>query len=366
MKEAFCKLFTNLWIEIYPYNKADFRMNVYSWEEPDDKIILPCSRYDVSKLKEVKMYILNFLKNKTKSQVHSQKNNQIIKQRISYLNTIIKLVIKMIKLGFYNDLYEISLLSKRVKLTLNRSFRQFDTLSLALSKLSDNPSESTFRKGAQGIFNISVLKMIDKGTIEVLRDCRVVITQFFDIIIQLDILVKKFPLMFRVKNLVSSSLRQDEFIKETFRSEFEDFSEDYKDEVREAIEGKKDYMNSQNYESYVESVGELIAETSKNDSLITTLKDEGFIESLLALSFEENLEIKRLCFKIIFSLFQNTFKLTTSLNEFLLLRKENQDVYESLKKVNNRLIEGIDFMNSFRTTNNNKINENLEYALNEL
>ena len=241
----------------------------------------------------------------------------------------------MIKLGFYNDLYEISLLSKRVKLTLNRSFRQFDTLSLALSKLSENPSESTFRKGAQGIFNISVLKMIDKSTIEVLRDCRVVITQFFEIIIQLDILVKKFPLMFRVKNLVSSSLRQDEFVKETFKSEFDDLSEDYKDGLREAVEGKKDYMNSQNYESYVESVGDLVAETSSADSLITTLKDQGFIESILSLSFEENLEIKRLCFKIIFSLFQNTSRLTNSLNEFLLLKKEDHGVFERLKKVNN-------------------------------
>lgn len=359
VKDAFCRLFINLSVEVFPYYKADFNMNVYKWDELEDKVMLPCSRYDISKFKEIKNYVLDFLKKETKI---NPLDIQHIKDKLSFLNTIVLLTMKMLTLGFYNDITEIEKLIFRMKNTLNRSFRQFDTLSIQLSKISkQNKTEYS-----GNFYNLALMNTADKGLVEVLRNCRVSICRFLEMVMNLDTLIKKFPTMFKIRNIVSSALKSEEFVPKSFREEYDNLSETRKEELREVINGNNEYLCSDNYDEFVDIIGDLISHTSKEDNLISHLRDDGFVQSLLALSFEDSSDIKKLSFRLIFKIFSNCFDLTRKLNDLILLQKESESLYNNLLSTNHKLVETLDYMISFRTMKNEQISLELAESLNKL
>jgi len=95
----------------------------------------------------------------------------------------------------------------------------------------------------------------------------------------------------------------------------------------------------------------MISDVAINESIIDDIHDKDLVYSLLALSFEEDTEIKNYAINFILVMFANTQRLTKNLRSITLFRSEDEDLFLELKECNDVLVEVVDYMVSFRTTN---------------
>lgn len=133
IKEVFCKLFIHLWIDIMPYTKVDFELNVLNWDQLEDTINIPISRFDCSKFKPIKKFVINFISNETHTLNVKGKEE---KAKIRFLNTLLNMSKKMLELGFFEDLYEINMIVRRLKTVLLGSFKHYNTMALHINRLT--------------------------------------------------------------------------------------------------------------------------------------------------------------------------------------------------------------------------------------
>lgn len=358
VKTVFCKLFIHLWVDTMPFNKVDFDINVVNWDDLEDSIMIPSSRYNTKKFIQVKVYILKFLTTETHRLTIKSKEGR---DKMAYLIILLKLCKKMLVLGFFEDLYEINTMVKQLKSAMMSSFKQYDTLQWHKTKLftkNDLKKSGTNSKQENNPMN--------KENLFLLKEFRVSICRFLEIILNLDNMIKKKLIIFRLKNFITSSIKKDDFIPKSVKGEFNQLSERAKRDLRDIIEGSKIYLSEENYSEFVMKIGEMITEISIRENLIDCIRDKELVFSLLALSYEDDLEVKNYSIKLIFNLFSNNERLTNHLITLTILKKRNEDRYKELKGLKEILIEVLDYMVSYRTIQVNEISTELLFCLNDM
>ena len=361
VKQVFCKLFIHLWVDTTPYSKVDFEVNVLNWDQLRDSINIPCSKQEISKFVPIKEFILKFLT--TETQMISVRGKEA-KAKISFMNTLLLLCTKMLKLGFFEDLLEINTLVTEMKRMLMKSFQKVNTMAIHIKKINKKKFASKIKKKYRGRAGTGM--KYDKPTMDLLKKFRVSICKFLEIILMLDNMIKKSLIIFRLKNVISSSIKKDNFVPDTLRMEYEGLSERNKNMLRDAIGGNKKFLTKRNYDQFVKKVGELICDISIKENLISHIKDKEFIFSLLALSFEDDHETKKYSIKLIFKLFSNCERLTVDLNSLTFLRTDTEEMYNELKETKDQLVQALDRMVSFRTVKIKEIYLNIDMPLDEI
>lgn len=364
IKTVFCKLFIHLWVDTMPFNKVDFDVNVINWDELEDSIFIPCSRYDISRFTPIKIFILTFLTSETNRITLAEKDEED-KGEIQFINMLLKLCKKMLILGFFEDLYEINTIVKHLKDAMMESFKQYDTVGFYRAKLFPK-TEFKYLDVVEVTKNKSSKTNLSKKNLALLREFRVLICKFLELILNLDNMIKKSLIIFRLKNFITSSIKKDDFIPSTLREEFNQLSETAKIELRDVIEGNKKYLSEENYGEFVFKVGEMITEISVRENLIDCIRGRDFVYSLLALSFEDDIEVKNYSIKLIFNLYSNNERLTNHLKSLTILRKGKEHVFNNMKEMKEALVEVLDYMISYRTIQVNEISTELLSTLNDL
>lgn len=175
-----------------------------------------------------------------------------------------------------------------------------------------------------------ILNFSEKDNLELLQKFRVSVCHFLEIIFKLDNLIKKNLIVFRLKNVISSATKKDEFIPDSLRGEFEKLSSRKLDELRDILGGDKKLLTYNNFNDYVVKIGEMVSDVAINESIIDDIHDKDLVYSLLALSFEEDTEIKNYAINFIFVMFANTQRLTKNLRSITLFRSEDEDLFLEL------------------------------------
>ena len=327
VKHAFCHLFTNIWVDLPEHPKLKVDLKVVEWDKLKDVFTFPVLELDdIFRYKPIKYYVSQAINYQFET-IDLKKKDSI--NQLSFLNEIVNLSRKMMELGIYTEIKEINSLVKGLKKVLTNTFRflegknkDFDSNS-SLSRYKSQMSSRLAQQATSYDMNISISK---------LRECRISICYFFEFILKIQIMLKEYTMVFRIKNLIQTSCNGLSLQKEN-----EDKSKN--DEIV-YFQGHKIKLKE-----IINKIGYLINNMTKEDGFIKIGGDNNSLKSLVAdllsMSFENNLTVKKLTLNMIMSLFSNCYNLTESVYNLTGIEYELKSYHERITNIRNDLTKVI-------------------------
>lgn len=324
IKNAFCHLFTNLWVDLSEYSRLKVDIKIVDWDQLKDIYSFPLLDLDdIFKFKPIKYYISQTIAYQFDS-IDLTKRSAI--SQLSFLSTIVTLARKMMELGLYTEIKEINSLIKGLKQVLVNSFNFMDSpAETNLSRVKRIRSDA-FGQQENTSYDINI-------AVSKLRECRGQICGFFEFIGRVQVMLKQYTMIFRIKNLIQTSYG------ESFNPSREPYIE------------KKGTKNILYHGFPIEEkdlltkIGFLMNSCIKEDGFIKICHEKedikDFLSVLISMSFESNLSIKKSAFNIMISLFSYCRSLTESITSIIGIErsmKEYHDRVISLKLDLNKLL----------------------------
>jgi len=314
VKHAFCHLFTNLWVDLPEHPKLKADLTVVEWEKLKDVFTFPVLELDdIFRYKPIKYYISQAI-NYQFVTIDMKKKDSI--HQLCFLNEIINLSRKMMELGIYTEIKEINSLVKGLKkvLTNSFSFHENNKDFGAANSFSRFRSQLSTRAAAHATVYDNTI------AIAKLRECRISICYFFEFISKIQVMLKEYTLIFRMKNLIQTSCNvlslQPASGEETAKLASNVYYQGHRINQHEIIN----------------KIGFLINNMMREDSFIKIGGDHNGVKNLitvlLSMSTENNLTVKKVTLNMIMSLFSNCSNLTESVAQVIGIENSMKEFHE--------------------------------------
>jgi RIH domain len=329
IKDAFCHLFTNLWVDLPEYTKLKVDLTTVEWDRLKDNYTFPTLDIgDLLKFKPIKYYVSQTISYHF-IDIDLQKPETVY--QVSFLNSIIHLAWKMMELGLYNELREINSLVKGLKKVLKNSYSQnhirqdLDLISLEKMRSSYSFRKEIIAKSYDG--NIAAAKM---------RECRISICYFFEYISRIQIMLKQYTLIFRLKNTIATScnsLTLDERSQKGKRIHEPDSN--YKAELK--------YQGIHvDIPDMVSKFSFLVKDMNKKDEFVKSSAESqstrDLVAVLLSMSFDKHIKAKTTALNLILSLFSNCLYLTESISKVTCVERPMKDYNDYVNNLRTSLV----------------------------
>jgi hypothetical protein len=218
----------------------------------------------------------------------------------------------MLELGFYTDVKEINSLVKGVKRVLTNSFTYTNDQSneevLKANNLTSEGQRDSLVRNYDS--NIAFSK---------LRECRISICRFFKFISKIEIMLKQYRLIFRLKNIIQTSCisQSHQSLSSTSIA-----AESAINLVRKVGESPLYYNGFKvNQQDIIDKIGFLINNMAREEEFIKigneTDATKHLVSVFLSMSFENSMEVKIIALEMILGLFSSCQSLTESITKVI-------------------------------------------------
>jgi hypothetical protein len=296
IKDATCHLFTTVWVQVQDHTKLKVDQFIVEWDKlKDNYSFVPLDVEILFKYKPIKYYLSQTINYHF---IYIDLSQKEAVHQLSYLNSIIRLSMKMIEAGFYTELKEINALVKGVIKVLAQSFTYNDG-----GMTASNNDDLTKTLMNMNLRNEEASAYDSNIAIVQLRDCRISICNFLDFINKLQIMLKHNTAMFRLKNLILTN-GPAPGVTDRHPSDYLYFQDK---RIRE-----QDILNK---------VGFLVNNMTKEEGFIKIGHDQQstmqLVTLLLSMSLDNNLVMKEQAIKVLIFLFSNCLRVTESMTEVI-------------------------------------------------
>jgi len=218
----------------------------------------------------------------------------------------------MLELGFYTDVKEINSLVKGVKRVLTNSFTYTNDQSneevLKANNLTSEGQRDSLVRNYDS--NIAFSK---------LRECRISICRFFKFISKIEIMLKQYRLIFRLKNIIQTSCLSQSHQSLSSPSIA---AESAINLVRKVGESPLYYNGFKvNQQDIIDKIGFLINNMAREEEFIKigneTDATKHLVSVFLSMSFENSMEVKIIALEMILGLFSSCQSLTESITKVI-------------------------------------------------
>ena len=229
--------------------------------------------------------------------------------QLNYLNSLILLAKKLLELGFYTELKEINSLVRGMNKVLSNSFYQAESADIqnlvfrrnSTARIQQNDAELALGK---------------------LKDCRVSICNLFEFIQKIQVLLKQYTLMFRLKNLIQTSFN----------------TTTVKDYDASDKSGLIRYQGHHIHETDLTSkIGFLINNMCLEEGFIKLASEQhgikDFVRLLIAMSKDSNATMKKITMKMILFMFSDCLNLTESISKVICIDASIMDTYDKITNI---------------------------------
>lgn len=324
IKDAVCHLFTTVWVQIQDNTKLKVDQFIVEWDKlKDNYSFIPLDVEVLFKYKPIKYYLSQTI---SYHFIYIDLSQKEAIHQLSYLNSIIKLSMKMIEAGFYTELKEINALVKGLIKVLAQSFTYNDAKInlMNMDELTKTMINIQTEEFSSYDSNISIVQ---------LRECRVSICNFLDFINKIQIMLKHNTAMFRLKNLIlTNSVAVGNFDHES-SGEFFSFNDR---RIRE-----QDILNK---------VGFLVNNMTKEEGFIKIGHDQQstmqLVALLLSMSLDNNLQMKEKAINVLINLFSNCLRVTESMAEVIAIDQLTTPYYMDINNLRKDLSNYLMMFNS--------------------
>ena len=331
IKDAFCHLFTNLWVDLPEYTKLKVDLTTVEWDRLKDNYNFPTLDIaDLLKFKPIKYYVSQTISYHF-IDIDLQKPETV--HQVSFLNSIIHLAWNMMELGLYNELREINSLVKGLKKVLKNSYAQnhmrsnpdLDFISLEKMKSSYSFRKDLMVKSYDG--NIAASKM---------RECRISICYFFEYISRIQIMLKQYTLIFRLKNTIATSCNSQSLGERGLKGKrFHEIDSKFKADLK--------YQGTfVNIPDMITKFSFLIKDMNKKDEFVKTSVESqstrDLVSVLLSMSFDKHVKAKTTALNLILSLFSNCLYLTESISKVTCVERPMKDYNDYVNNLRTSLV----------------------------
>lgn len=328
IKDAFCHLFTNLYVHIHDHNRLKVDHFIVQWDDLKDFYSFPALDVEVIfKYKPIKYYISQTINYHF---IYMDLKNKDTVHQLAYLKSIIELAQKMMEAGFYTELKEINALVKGLKKVLAHSFTYSHATKFSMKDETEFTMTKTLFHGryeepSSFDMNISIVQ---------LRECRIAICNFFEFINKIQLMLKQNTAMFRLKNIIQTS---GEDLKEEANSE--EIGYIYYDQKR---------IKTQ---EILDKIGFMVNNMTKEDGFIKmghdTQSTKQLITLLLSMSFENNISMKVHAINNLMNLFTNCLRVTESMGSVIAIDHETKTYYDEINQNRDEISK---YLVSFKST----------------
>lgn len=328
IKDAFCHLFTNLYVQIHDHSKLKVDHFIVQWDDLRDFYSFPSLDVElIFKYKPVKYYISQTINYHF---IYMDLKNKETVHQLAFLKSIIELAHKLMEAGFYTELKEINALVKGLKKVLSHSFTYSHAKKIMIKEENDftltkTLAQSGVEESTSFDLNISLVQ---------LRECRIAICNFFDYINKIQIMLKQTTAMFRLKNIIQTT--GDEV----------QMCEDQEEQGVIYYEDRK--IKSQ---GILDKIGFLVNNMTREEGFIKLGHDQQstkqLITLLLSMSFENNMSVKVHAINNLMNLFTNCLRITESMGSVIAIDQETKGYYDLINKNRDEISK---YLMSFKST----------------
>lgn len=329
IKDAFCHLFTNLWVDLPEYTKLKVDLTTVEWDRLKDNYTFPSLDIsDLLKFKPIKYYVSQTISYHF-IDIDLQKPETV--HQVSFLNSIIRLAWKMMELGLYNELREINSLVKGLKKVLKNSYSQnqvrqdLDLISLEKTKSSYSFRKDLIGKSSDG--SVGASKM---------RECRISICYFFEYISRIQIMLKQYTLIFRLKNTIATSCNSISLGEKALKGKRYRTQDPH---IKTELKYQGTYIN---IPDMITKFSFLIKDMNKKDEFVkTSLESQStrdLVSVLLSMSFDKHVKAKTTALNLILSLFSNCLYLTESISKVTCVERPMKDYNDYVNNLRTSLV----------------------------
>ena len=311
IKDAFCHLFKNLYVQIQDHNRLKVDHFIVDWDKLKDTYSFPALDVEAMfKYKPIKYFISQTI-NYHFDMVNLKQEEAV--HQLAYLKSIIELAKKMMEAGHYTELKEINALVKGLKRVLAKSFTYMYAKSIT-SKEKDFTMTRTIafhtKQNEPTAFDMNI-------AMAQLRECRIAICNFFEFIGQILIMLKQNTAMFRLKNIIQTTTGNMAVSAEEDLGQYIYFQE------------KKIKVNE-----IQDKIGFLVKNMTKEEGFIKIGHDQHstkqLVTLLLSMSFDSNISMKVHSINILMNLFSNCTKITESMSSVIAIENNTSDYSDML------------------------------------
>lgn len=335
IKEAFCHLFTNLYVQVQDHSRLKLDHFIVEWDKlKDTYAFAPLAVETMFKYKPIKYFISQTIN--YHFEVVNLKQEEAVHQ-LAYLKAIIELAKKMMEAGFYTELKEINALVKGLKRVLGKSFTYMYAKAITSKDQDFTLTRTTVfqsKHNEQSAFDMNI-------ALVQLRECRIAICDFFEFIGKIMIMLKQNTAMFRLKNIIQTATGAVAVAAEEEEGHFIYF-QDKRMRVQEIMD----------------KIGFLIKNMTKEEGFIKIGHDQQSTKQLVALllsmSFDSNVAMKVHAINILMSLFSNCLKITESMASVIAIEDSTSHYNESMKIARDEISN---YLISFKSTTNTSLAE---------
>lgn len=311
IKDAACHLFTTVWVQVQDHTKLKIDQFIVEWDKlKDNYSFVPLDVEILFKYKPIKYYLSQTINYHF---IYIDLSQKEAVHQLSYLNSIIRLSMKMIEAGFYTELKEINALVKGVIKVLAQSFTYND------STLSLMNNDGDLTRTLVNLRNEEVSAYDSNIAIVQLRECRVSICNFLDFINKIQIMLKHNTAMFRLKNLILTN--------QPYHGAMEQESAEYLYFQDKKIK-EQDILNK---------VGFLVNNMTKEEGFIKIGHDQQstmqLVTLLLSMSLDHNLLMKEQAIKVLINSFSNCLQVTESMAEVIAIDQTTTTFYMDINNL---------------------------------
>jgi hypothetical protein len=311
IKDAACHLFTTVWVQVQDHTKLKVDQFIVEWDKlKDNYSFIPLDVEILFKYKPIKYYLSQTI-NYHFIYIDLSKKEAV--HQLSYLNSIIRLSMKMIEAGFYTELKEINALVKGLIKVLAQSFTYNDS---TVNLLGNDELTKTQMSAA----NDSASAYDSNIAIVQLRECRISICNFLDFINKIQIMLKHNTAMFRLKNLILTNSGPGSVLGDNDPADYLCFQDR---KIKE-----QDILNK---------VGFLVNNMTKEEGFIKIGHDQQstrqLVTLLLSMSLDNNLQMKEQAIKVLINLFSNCLRVTESMTEVIAIDQLTSSYYTDVNNL---------------------------------